>query len=272
MKFLSVSLAVILVMTLLPTGVVSADNDLPDGSPHILISEIQTRSVESSARFVVLYNPTSVPIDITGWKLEYKPVSGGTWANRLATTQPISPPYAVEPGEFFILATNDFVAQNPEMYVGMRLNNSALASNDGGHLRLLNPQSLLVDQVGWGKADSPMVKAAQAPDFGQSISRCFDEQGAMVDTGNNATDFIITEPLPGAGIDCPEPEEIAINECQGLMISEIGANLDTQFIEVYNSSKAALQLEGCQLQTNRSATKSYTFPRQVLDAKAFLAV
>lgn len=55
-----------------------------------------------------------------------------------------------------------------------------------------------------------------------------------------------------------------VNECDGLKLSEIGANYSPQFIEVYNPSGVDIDISGCQLQTNRSQTKKYTFP---LDTK-----
>jgi len=57
------------------------------------------------------------------------------------------------------------------------------------------------------------------------------------------------------------------NACSGLRLSEIAANTDTQFIEVYNATSAALDISGCQLQTNRSQTASYLFdPGSVLES------
>lgn len=63
-----------------------------------------------------------------------------------------------------------------------------------------------------------------------------------------------------------------VNECSGLVINEIGANLERQFIELRNSSGVATQLEGCQLQTNRSAENSFVFPAETLAPGALKAV
>lgn len=54
--------------------------------------------------------------------------------------------------------------------------------------------------------------------------------------------------------------KVETNRCLGLRFSEIGANLETQFIEVYNSTGATLDISGCRLMTNRSSTVSYVFP------------
>jgi hypothetical protein len=49
------------------------------------------------------------------------------------------------------------------------------------------------------------------------------------------------------------------NPCSGLRLSEIAANTDKQFIEVYNQTGNVLDISGCQLQTNRSQSTSYIF-------------
>lgn len=50
-----------------------------------------------------------------------------------------------------------------------------------------------------------------------------------------------------------------INYCSGLRLSEIAANHSSQFIEVYNASNSVIDVSGCQIQTNRSQTKSFIF-------------
>lgn len=64
-----------------------------------------------------------------------------------------------------------------------------------------------------------------------------------------------------------------VNTCNGLRLSEIAANYDPQFIEVYNSTTKAIDMSGCQLQTNRSETARYVFASDsTLGAGAYLAV
>jgi hypothetical protein len=55
-----------------------------------------------------------------------------------------------------------------------------------------------------------------------------------------------------------------VNLCAELRLSEIGANLDQQFIEVYNPSQQTIDLTGCQLQTNRSQVATFIFPEASL--------
>lgn len=63
-----------------------------------------------------------------------------------------------------------------------------------------------------------------------------------------------------------------VNDCAAFRFSEIGANLEKQFIEVYNSSSKPQNLRGCQLQTNRSMSDVYIFPSTQLAPGAYISV
>ena len=62
------------------------------------------------------------------------------------------------------------------------------------------------------------------------------------------------------------------NYCDGVKLSEIGANLNEQFIELVNTSEQPVNLNGCQLMTNRSATKYFAFDDETLAPGAFQVV
>ena len=63
-----------------------------------------------------------------------------------------------------------------------------------------------------------------------------------------------------------------VNPCSTLRLSEIGANLSSQFIEIYNASSESVNTVGCQLQTNRSRETSFVFGDQVLGAGEFVSI
>ncbi len=64
-----------------------------------------------------------------------------------------------------------------------------------------------------------------------------------------------------------------VNQCEGVKISEIGANYTPQFIEIYNETSSSSDISGCQLQTNRSQIASYVFPENtVLKSGSYLAI
>ncbi len=79
-------------------------------------------------------------------------------------------------------------------------------------------------------------------------------------------------PTPGSESNKFSDGEV-VNQCSGLKLSEIAANNDPQFIEVYNESSSPLDISGCQLQTNRSQSVSYAFEADtILDAGEYRAV
>ncbi|MGH7158099.1 MAG: lamin tail domain-containing protein [Candidatus Saccharimonadales bacterium] len=262
---------ILAVLTLLLTPIVpqkAAAEDLPPPNAALLISEVQTRSAEyPNDRFVELYNPNSYAVSFAGWKLEYKPYKDGSWSNRINSSQPADAVYEIGSGQFYLAATNDFAAHNPDVAVHLRLNNSALASADGGHIRVVNPTDEVADLLGWGKADSPKIKAALAPDAGQSLQRCFLD-GILADGGNNFADFAVyNQTSPGNALECSEPEpepepdpetppgnEPGGTTCEGIIISELlpnpaGADGGKEFIELYNPTDEIIPLKGCSLQT-----------------------
>ena len=65
---------------------------------------------------------------------------------------------------------------------------------------------------------------------------------------------------------------LPVNECASLRLSEVGANLKTQFIEVYNASTQPIEIGGCQLRTNRSAEAKHVFDAQQLPSGALIAI
>lgn len=69
-----------------------------------------------------------------------------------------------------------------------------------------------------------------------------------------------------APIDGPNvfTDESVINQCSGLRLSEIGANISPQFIEVQNSTTQSIDISGCQIQTNRSQMANYSFPARTV--------
>lgn len=63
-----------------------------------------------------------------------------------------------------------------------------------------------------------------------------------------------------------------VNSCSALRLSEIGANLSDQFVEIYNASNEPVNIQGCQLQTNRSSEINYVFGDQMLGSGDFATV
>lgn len=63
-----------------------------------------------------------------------------------------------------------------------------------------------------------------------------------------------------------------VNMCEGVILSEVGANLSRQFIEIYNSSDDPVDLGGCILMTNRSTSRQYILPSEDLSPGGYRVV
>jgi hypothetical protein len=73
--------------------------------------------------------------------------------------------------------------------------------------------------------------------------------------------------------DDPEtPITPVVNLCDGLILSEIAANVLNQFIEIRNSSPSPLDMKDCKIQTNRSDTQLYSLPDYELDSGEYYTI
>jgi hypothetical protein len=184
--------------TIVPVGAA------PD-PPHIIISELQTGGAsDATEEFVELYNPGDNTIDVTGWLLQYRAASGlstQTWPN--STTKAA---IACATGS----AANCRVELQPKMRLVLvhTIANIADAltmnggfSDKGGEIRLVQSGAapLVHDLVGYGNAADAEGSPAAAPAAGQSIKRIVNADGIVLDTENNATDFVAGcgSPTPG---------------------------------------------------------------------------
>jgi len=155
--------------------------DTGTGTCHVVINEVETRSVTSGLdEFVELYNPCDTDIAIAGWKLAYRSAGGTSESNLVATFAA----GAKVPAKGFFLAANSggaFAASADATF--------SQGVADDGSVGLRDGAGALVDSVGWGSAalTNPFVEKAVAPGpaSGGSISRV--PNGT--DTNDNSLDF-----------------------------------------------------------------------------------
>ena len=140
---------------------------------HIVISELATQGMISDAgsaandEFVELYNPTPLPIDVSGWKIQYKSATGGTYANKA-----ILPVSLVIPSHGYYLVASKSYSTQGSVPADLLLTNDMnfQGGSTGGHVRLgtqdvttakVDPEE--VDRLGYGPtADFPEGFAAMA--------------------------------------------------------------------------------------------------------------
>ena len=70
------------------------------------------------------------------------------------------------------------------------------------------------------------------------------------------------------------PVSPKVNTCQGLLLSEIAANVATedQFIELHNPTSNNVDMSGCVLQTNRSTSAVFKLPDALVAPESYITV
>ncbi len=157
------------------------------GSSTLLLGEVLTGGMNNASQeFIELYNAAGIPINVSGWKVVYRSASGNT---NLAV-YPFGSDATVSSHDYFLLVhSGQTVGAEPDGAF------SASLGSPGGGLAILDAIGTIVDSLGWGTATNSFVEgtAAAAPPAGSSLART-----VMVDTDNNAADFLIAAvPTPG---------------------------------------------------------------------------
>ena len=286
--------------------------------PHVVISEIQTGGTQDATEeFVELFNLGEAPVDITGWQLQYRAASGTPTQNWPAssTKATLACPEGSESDCRVVLAPNTrAVLVHTLANIAGSLPMSGGFSSTGGQIRLVQPglQPVVHDFVGYGTAVHAEGTPAAAPSSGASIKRITTSEGIVIDTNNNAADFIANcgNPTPGSGDSSPLPlatgcttptissteesetpstdtdptptTETSQNQTATylpLIITEIMPDPASpqqdntdEFIEVYNPNDSAVTLKDYRLQTGSDYRYSFTLGDTPLGPHSYLAI
>ena len=228
-------LIIIMMTTFLFCVVPTAAHVVPG---HVVISEVCVHGVGSAVdEFVELYNPTDSEISLSGWKLQYKPATDGTWRSKVGDSLPADK--KIESHKFLLLAGKLYAGDTMPDY---RHDANWSLSNDAGHVRIINAEGKEIDRVGYGtSADSAEGSPAPKPPEGESIERKYLVYGyaPCQDTNNNSEDFDIKTPTPknsSFSIDPlpPLPDHVVISEVQ---IDGAG-----EWVELYNPTSGSIDL------------------------------
>lgn len=259
------------------SAVASQEDDAPPQQyPNLVISELQVNgecdggswctTKGANVEFVELYNPNDFNVSLEGWRLQRQATGDTSAVVDMMTFGHVG----IFAKEYVVIAKG---LREPAEAIIATLPGSDL-SNTAGSILLAAPDGRVVDMVGWGSsAKSYYTKSAAVPAKNQSMQRC-EKDGVLrqFDPRNNFEEMLVYHDVatPGLGIECSDPP--VVNQCQGMIISEVAANTDGQFIELQNVSDTTISLAGCQLQTNR-AVKTYPFPQETLvEAGQFVVV
>ena len=177
---------------------------------HVVISEFAGAGPGgASDEFVELYNPTNTPVDLNGWKIQYKQATGGSYQSFTITT-------ANSAGGNTLIAAKGYFLLGQTGYVGTVTPNVRFTLNlsgTTGHVRIgpgvmgtgVNDTNV-VDRLGYGTGDNPEGTVSPAPPsnnagslerkaYSTSTSATMEGgadalKGNSQDSDNNASDFV----------------------------------------------------------------------------------
>ena len=158
---------------------------------YIVISEFATTGPGSADdEFVELFNPSSGPIDISGWTINSSDCSGG------GTIAPILGTVTLQAGEHYLVGGLGYTGTGPASADNSPLVDLSLADNGG--IALEDSSSAIVDAVGFcaaGPSDysegTLLTSQLTSP---QSYERKFGgAYGSCLDNNDNTTDFALIQ-------------------------------------------------------------------------------
>lgn len=167
-------------------------------SSTVVLFQVQTRGAATDHDFVQLLNTSILPVDISGWCIQYIPESGNTGSSAVHTScVDSSTEFLIESSEFVNFASETFVADmnrdaSDDLFTAdVTLN--GLLNHTSGHVRLLDKDKVEIDRLGWGNAVSPETAAVPVHGISQRYSRVISSENTVFDTDVNGSDFQIIE-------------------------------------------------------------------------------
>jgi hypothetical protein len=151
---------------------------------HVLIAAVQIAGASSTNDFVKLYNPTGSSVDMSGWKLHKRSNTGTDYSLKVFPTGSV-----IAAGQYFIWAnsTNGF---SESISANVSSTETLSADNSVG---LLDASGTVIDAVAWGTGTGQYGEGPPYPTdpaANQILTRQLVD-GSMVDTSDNANDFIL---------------------------------------------------------------------------------
>jgi hypothetical protein len=223
-----------------------------------------------SDEFIEIFNPTSAPVNLNGWKLNGAN-SSGNFGNRYTFSSDV----LLQPGQHFLFAHTgyDDAVEPDAVYLTGIVNNGGAA--------LIRPDTSIADQVGLSTGtlyQEPPPLEPLSSNVDQSYERNPDNSGSCVDSNNNASDFFLrnpsdpqntSSPIQTCGNPTPTPTStptsistptqtptatststpsssplVLINE---VAWSGTSANANDEWIELYNPGSSPVNITGWHL-------------------------
>ena len=213
-----------------------------EATPYLLINEVyyDTIGVDSEEEWVELYNPSSFPVNLSGFYL----------GSENDDDYQIVADLEIEPEGYLIIASDNdgfhnLYDKNPDLS-GWSLS----LANSGDYIALFDSGRNIIDSVVWEDANYEEVLPHPGARTDQSIER----KSLDIDSDNCEDDFrVLEEPLPWSQYILPVySSDIMISEI--MPWPEEGSSFE--FIELYNLGTTTVDLSGWQLDDTEDSGSS----------------
>lgn len=297
LMFKAGAIAVLLLSLVLPVFVprlaAAQDAGSPLLVPGVIITEVKIQFLDAKDsegqptdynEFVELYNPTTIPVALDDFALEYRSASTVYTESKKPPVQNL-PAGILGPGQYLLLI-RDVTKGGKQVPNSEVLSLSANGLSDsGGQITLLYQGQQLADEVvTWGKlTDSTKTKSFSRPLAMDGSYVLFDPVWPTIPAGtptpqSSTLMFSPSTPDEEDEQDTPDPinndPPAASVTCEGIILNEVlpnpaGADAGKEFIELYNPTNEVIGLKGCSLQTSANS-KKYALPDIAVDPGAYV--
>lgn len=264
--------------------------DFMSMSAPVVISEIKTAAVGNvNNEFIELYNRTDANFDLSNFNIAY---TASTTSSLAAWTASTTLTGVIPARGFYLIGKNGG-------YAGATSTNKTYSNFSmdevGGYVGLVNPMGMAMDMVGYGSLTTPSLaeggSPASAPQANGSIERkaypssspstmiggVHLTKGNGSDSNNNSADFIIRSAInlsDPQNIAAPTETDMISAANRDVVINEFLYNTatSTSWIELYNASSTAININAWKLNAATSTTQIYTIPNFSLYANSFAII
>lgn len=171
--------------------------------------------------FIELFNPTSSPINVDNWSVQYNSATSTT-----TTWQKTKlPNVTILPGHYFLIqeaaGTGGTTAlPAPDVVGSIAMSGTAgkvVLVSDTNAIAIACPTTNVVDKVGYGTTATCFEGSGSTPAFGSNTNALFRANNGCTDTDNNSADFT-------AAAAAPRNSASPVNNCGGGPAPSLAAN------------------------------------------------
>ena len=172
---------------------------------HLIIIEVQIAGKETNNDFIKIYNPLNNDLDISGYGLRKRSLTGSESSIK------VFPPGSTIPAKgYFLWANSD---NNYVNLIGANVwSATTLAKNNS--IALLSPEDTILDVLSWGESKNPFGEELSFPENpipNQKLERKKINDDYQ-NTNNNSQDFYLNPPNQSSPPQAPiVAEEIKTN-------------------------------------------------------------